>query len=182
MHYFAGPASVHSRFLWQFVRPQQSTSTSNPPNKPTCWKYLRTLGTLGTFCVAPFGFARAPNFSHSFRRDRARIEHGRVVVLDDSGCKKPLISGECCKLVEKFESKRQKTAPISFQLQENFTCYIMCCLQFLSHMAKMFSNPSTPLLQHQLDPSRSVTAEKFIIWSRLPLHEWRPGNAVPFRE
>lgn len=54
------------------------------------------------------GFARAPNFSHSFRRDRARIEHGRVVVLDDSGCKKPLLSGECCKFVENLNRKEKK--------------------------------------------------------------------------
>ena len=46
------------------------------------------LGALGTFCVALFGLARAPNFSSPFLRDGARIERGRIQVLHDSGCRR----------------------------------------------------------------------------------------------
>ena len=71
------------------------------------------LGTLGIFCVALFGFARAPNFFSHFRRDRVRIECGWVVVLDDSGCKKPFLSGECCKFVENLNRQEKNCADIS---------------------------------------------------------------------
>lgn len=42
------------------------------------------LGTLGIFGVAIFGFARAPNIFSLLLRDLARIELGRIQVLEAS--------------------------------------------------------------------------------------------------